>query len=344
MTDPAKVKPRPKSKKPAADRKVREAKAASAKPLMPELPPASRPPELRCGFVAVMGRPNTGKSTLVNRIVGEKIAIVSPVPQTTRNSIRGIYNDERGQIVFIDTPGWHIGRDGLDRFMNKSCQNALEGIDCVIHLADTSRVVGEEEFRVVERLKGLKKPIILGLNKVDLKSEFLEEYIALWEQARGQKVEEMENFVMIPLSGKQGTQVEKLIDLVFERLPTGPLFYEPDDICDVPKKQAVADIIREKLFLQMREEVPHSIAVVVDEMRPSKGKTTRISATIFVERDSQKEIVIGAKGQMIKQVGTMARLELEQLLETKVFLDLLVKSQKNWRDDHHMLADMGYTF
>ena len=341
MTESAEKKPKTKAMAKsvgiAAEKKPRAVKSAPVQP-------AASDKLLRCGFVAVVGRPNTGKSTLVNRIVGEKIAIVSPVPQTTRNVIRGIYNDERGQIVFSDTPGWHIGRDGLDRFMNKSCQNALEGIDCVIHLADTSRSVGEEEFRVVERLKGIKKPVILGLNKIDLKGEFLDQYIALWEQARGKKVDEMKDFVMIPLSGKQGTQVDKLVDVVFSFLPTGPLFYEPDDICDAPRKQVVADIVREKLFLAMREELPHSIAVVVDEMRPVKGKTTRISATIYVERDSQKEIVIGAKGQMIKLVGTQARVELEELMETKVFLDLLVKSRKNWRDDHHMLADLGYVF
>ncbi|MBF0485963.1 MAG: GTPase Era [Candidatus Omnitrophica bacterium] len=299
---------------------------------------------LHCGFAAIVGRPNSGKSTLVNNIVGEKIAIVSTVPQTTRNAIRGIYNDKRGQIVFIDTPGWHMGRDGLDKFMNKSCQNALDGIDCVIHLADTSKPVGEEEWMVVERLKNIKVPVILGLNKIDLKGEFVSQYIGLWEQARGEKITEMKNFMMLPLSGKEGTQVEKLIDLVFSFLPEAPLFYEPDTVCDIPRKQVVSDIIREKLFFLMREEIPHSIAVTVDEIRPAKGKTTRITATILVERDSQKEIVIGAKGAMIKKIGMMSRAELEELMETKVFLDLLVKTQKNWRDDHYILTDMGYSF
>ncbi|NTV28794.1 MAG: GTPase Era [Candidatus Omnitrophica bacterium] len=299
---------------------------------------------LKCGFAAIIGRPNVGKSTLLNAIVGEKVAIVSPVPQTTRSPIKGIYTDKRGQIVFIDTPGWHIGRDQLDRFMNHSCRNALEGVDCVIHLVDSSERVGEEERRIVDRLKHVTVPIILGLNKIDLKGRFVAEYIALWEEVRQKKIADFENFIMIPLSGRDGTQVDKCVDTVFSFLPDGPLFYEPDVVTDTPRKLVIADIIREKLFLQMREEVPHSIAVTVEEVRPAKGKTTYIRAVIMVERDSQKEIVIGRKGQVLKQVGTLARGELETLMETKVFLELYVKSQKNWRDDPSTLEDMGYVF
>jgi len=301
-------------------------------------------PQLKCGFVSIVGRPNVGKSTLLNAIVGEKIAIVSPVPQTTRSAVKGIFTDKRGQIVFLDTPGWHIGRDHLDRYMNQSCLNAIDGVDCIVHLVDSSERTGEEEFRIVERLKHVKVPIVLGLNKIDLKGEFVSDYIALWETARGKKISEFENFIMVPLSGLQGTQVDALVDVVFSFLPEGPFFYEPDTVTDVPKKQAVADIIREKLFLEMREEVPHSIAVTVEEIRPAKGKATYIRAVVMVERDSQKEIVIGHRGQMIKQVGTMARADLETLMETKVFLELFVKAQKNWRDDSSMLEDMGYSF
>jgi GTP-binding protein Era len=299
---------------------------------------------LKCGFAAIIGRPNVGKSTLLNAIVGEKIAIVSPVPQTTRSAVKGIYTDKRGQIVFIDTPGWHIGRDSLDRFMNRSCQNALDGVDCVIHLVDSSEQTGEEEFRIVERLKNLTVPVVLGLNKIDLKGKYVAQYISLWEEARQKKVIEMKDFIMVPLSGRDGTQVDKLVDVIFSFLPCGPFFYEPDVVTDVPKKLAIADIIREKLFLEMREEVPHSIAVMIEEVRPARGKTTYIRALVMVERDSQKEIVIGHKGQMIKRIGTMARVELEGLMETKVFLELFVKSQKSWRDDPSMLSDMGYEF
>ena len=309
---------------------------------MPERAPG--PQALKCGFVSIVGRPNTGKSTLLNYLVGEKVAIVSPVPQTTRTAVRGIFTDERGQIVFVDTPGWHAGRDGLDRFMNKSCQNSLEGVDAVVYVVDTSRTVGEEEHQIARRLKSVKVPVVMALNKIDLKGDHVGQYIQLWEEVKGKKIEAIENFVMIPVSGRAGTQTDKLLDILFGFMPSGPFFYEPDVVSDMPQKQLVSDIIREKLFLLTREELPHSIAVVVEEMRPVKGKTTQIRAVIYVERDSQKEIIIGAKGQMVKNVGTQARTDLEGLLDNKVFLELHVKTQKNWRDDHSMLADMGYIF
>ena len=309
---------------------------------MPELQPKQH--ALKCGFVSIVGRPNTGKSTLLNYLVGEKVAIVSPVPQTTRTAVRGIFTDKRGQIVFVDTPGWHAGRDGLDRFMNKSCQNSLEGVDAVVYVVDTSRTVGVEEHQIARRLKSVKVPVVMALNKIDLKGDRIGQYIELWEEVKGQKIDEITNFVMIPVSGRAGTQTDKLLDILFEFLPTGPFFYEEDVVSDMPQKQLVSDIIREKLFLLTREELPHSIAVVVEEMRPVKGKTTHIRAVIFVESDSQKEIIIGAKGQMVKKVGTLPREELEVLLGNKVFLELHAKAQKNWRDDHGMLADMGYIF
>ncbi|MFH0754381.1 MAG: GTPase Era [Candidatus Omnitrophota bacterium] len=299
---------------------------------------------LKCGYVSIVGRPNTGKSTLLNQIVGEKVAIVSPIPQTTRTAVRGILTDERGQVVFVDTPGWHSGRDGLDRFMNKSCQNSIDGVDCIVYVVDTSRAIGPEEEQIAQRLKHVKMPVVMVLNKIDLKGKYVHQYIELWETTRGMKILEMKDFVMIPVSGRSGIQVDKLVDVIFGFLPPGPFFYEADIVSDMPQKQLVSDIIREKLFLLTREELPHSIAVVVEEMRPVKGKTTRIRAVIFVERNSQKEIVIGAKGQMVKKVGTMAREELEVLLETKVFIELHVKVRKDWRDDSGMLADMGYIF
>jgi GTP-binding protein Era len=311
---------------------------------MPRKKPAPKKFKTRAGFASIIGRPNVGKSTLLNRIVGEKVAIVSPVPQTTRNAVRGIYTDERGQIVFIDTPGWHLGRDHLDRYMNQSSVNSMEGVDCIIHLVDTTRQVGEEERQVVWRLKDAKVPIIVGLNKIDLKGKHLSQYIALWEEARGKKAEEMEGITLLPMSGLEGTQMDKLIDLIFTFLPNAPLYYEADVVTDAPQKQVIADTIREKLFLLTREELPYSIAVIIEEMRPAKGNTTFIRAVILVERDSQKEIVIGHKGQMLKQVGTMARQELEVLLEGKVFLELFVKFRKNWRDDVSVLAELGYAF
>jgi len=213
---------------------------------------------LRSGVVSIVGRPNVGKSTLINKILGEKIAIVSEIPQTTRTQIRGVYNDERGQIVFIDTPGMHLGGDKLDKFMNRSSVGSLEGIDCVIHLVDSSEHVGVEERNVVAQLKGIKSPIILGLNKVDVKKgKFIPDYIALWEETRGKSVNEMEKFTLLPMSALNGVNVDKLIDLVFEHLTEGPLFYPRDTVCDIPRKMVISDTIREKLFQCMRDEVPH---------------------------------------------------------------------------------------
>jgi len=297
---------------------------------------------LRCGMVSIVGRPNVGKSTLLNTILGEKVAIVSKVPQTTRNQVRGVFTDERGQIVFIDTPGFHLGKDRLDRFMNQMSSGMMEDVDCVIYVVDTSRRIGEEEKSVVEKLKFVKVPVILALNKVDLKDNLIPEYIAHWEEAKGANVAEIENFAMVALSGRDNTNVKKLLDVVFEFLPEGPALYPEDTLCDIPQKLAISDIIREKLFQHMKNEIPHAISVVIEEMRPIKGKTTLIKALIFVERETQKEIVIGKGGQSLKRIGSFARRELEELLETKVYLECYVKVQKHWRDNVELLQELGY--
>lgn len=299
-------------------------------------------PKTRCGMVSIVGRPNVGKSTLLNQIVGEKVAIVSRVPQTTRNLVRGIYNDARGQIIFIDTPGLHLGNDGLDKYMNQSAANAMEDVDCIIYLVDTSRLTGPEEEQIAYKLKDVKVPIILGLNKIDLKTRNVADYIALWEKVKGRKVEAMEKFTMLPLSGTRGTNTDKLIDIVFDYIPEGPLLYPDDIICDMPQRLVIADILREKLFKILDEELPHSLAVVIEDMRPVRSKTMNIKALIFVERDTQKEIVIGKNGHVLKKAGTLARKELEELLEMKVFLECHVKTQKRWRDDYMLLKEFGY--
>lgn len=301
--------------------------------------------KFKTGVVTIIGRPNVGKSTLVNKILGEKIAIVSNVPQTTRNQIRGVYNDERGQIVFIDTPGLHLGHDKLDKFMNRASVGSLQDVDVVVHLVDTTEHIGVEERNVVDQLKGLKCPIILGLNKVDIgKGKYISEYIQLWEEAKGKKINEIKNMTLLPLSGMTGVHIDKLIDLVFEHLTEGPLFYPRDTVCDYPRKMVISDTIREKLFQIMRDEVPHSIAVVVEDMKPRRGKTLYVRAVILVERESQKEIVIGKNGAILKKIGSEARKELEELMEQKVFLELFVKASKNWREDHAVLGQMGYAF
>ena len=296
----------------------------------------------RCGMVSIVGRPNVGKSTLLNQIVGEKVAIVSRVPQTTRNQVRGIYNDERGQIIFIDTPGIHLGNDQLDRFMNKSASGTVDQVDCIIYLVDTNRLIGEEEEIIANRLKNVKAPIILGLNKIDLKRRNVADYIAFWERIKGKSVKDMKNFTLLALAGAKGKNIDELLDIIFDYIPEGPSLYPDNIICDVPQKSVIADIIREKLFKILDKEIPHSLGVIIEEMRPVRHKTTNIKALIFVERDAQKEIVIGKNGHVLKRAGTLARKELEELLETKVFLECFVKTQKRWRDNVSLLQDVGY--
>lgn len=298
--------------------------------------------KFKSGMVSIVGRPNVGKSTLLNRLVGEKISIVSKVPQTTRNQIRGIYTDEYGQIVFIDTPGLHMSKDKLDRFMNSSADLGARGADCIIHLVDTMDRVGYDEEKIVRRLSKLSIPVVLGLNKSDMNAKHMNEYILLWERVCGKSIPEIENFVMMPMSAKTGLRIEELYEVIFDFLPEGPMLYPEEIICDVPKKMAVSDIIREKLLRILKDEVPHSIGVAIDSLRPVRGKTFRIEATIFVEKSTQKIIVVGKGGENLKRVGTLAREELECLLESKVYLDLFVKVKKNWRDNDLLLTEMGY--
>ncbi|MCM8799924.1 MAG: GTPase Era [Candidatus Omnitrophica bacterium] len=296
----------------------------------------------KCGIVTIVGRPNTGKSTLLNTILGEKLAIVSDVPQTTRNRIRGIFNDQRGQIIFVDTPGMHITKYLLGKILIKEIDLALEGMDLVIHLVDTTRPPGKEENLLIDKLKRLKVPIILGLNKIDLRPIFLDNYIKIWEETKQRKVQEMTSeLILMPLSALRGINVDKLIDTIFEYLPKGPLLYPEDMLSDFPQKLSIADIIREKLFLLMKQELPHSIAVYVEELQERKNNFY-IRAVILVERDSQKAIVIGKDGSILKEVGHKARQDIEELLEKKVFLETYVKVDPNWKKDPLTLKELGY--
>lgn len=300
---------------------------------------------LKSGMVAIVGRPNVGKSTLLNAILGEKVSIVSDVPQTTRHQIRGIHTDARGQIVFIDTPGMHMGKDKLDKYMNQASLGSIDCVDAVIHLVDASEKTGPEERYVTGRLNTFPRPIIVGLNKIDItKGKFVPDYIKLWEEVRGRPLTQMDDLILFPLSALKGTNVKKLIDLLFERMPSGPLLYPENILTDFPRRMAMADLIREKLFLLMRQEIPHSLAVIIESVRPKSGKVLHIRAVILVERASQKEIVIGKAGAILKQVGTQARKDLEELVGQKVFLELFVKTSSHWRDDFSALEEMGYVF
>lgn len=296
----------------------------------------------RCGIVAIVGRPNTGKSTLLNYILKQKVAIVSCVPQTTRNIIRGILNEERGQIVFVDTPGMHKPKNAIGKHMNILAEDSINGADIILHLADSSESVGEEERMVVDALSQAKAPVVLALNKIDLGGKFISEYFKLWEENKGRPIQELSDSLMaIPISALKGTNTDKLLDILFSRLPEGPLLYPDDIISDFPIKLAYADIIREKLFECMFQEVPHSIAVLIDEIIERSSKLIYIRADIFVERETQKAIVIGDKGQIVKKVGSLARRELEELLDKKVYLELNVKVKENWRQDEEILRKMG---
>ncbi len=296
----------------------------------------------KAGFVSIVGRPNVGKSTLLNSIVGQKVAIVSKIPQTTRNQIRGIYNDERGQIVFIDTPGLVRGRDKLDQFMKQASFGTVGDVDCVIHLVDANRSVKEDEQMIIERLCDLKEPLILGLNKADLKIKKVSEYVEVYQEKLRDKFNDQEKFVMLPLSGETDFNIDKLTEVLFKFLPESPALYPDNIVSDVPQRIAISDIIREKLLLILRDEIPYSVAVEIIMIERRKNKLTYIEAVILVLETTHKEIVIGKKGKNLKQVGTLARKELEGLLGRRVFIDLNVKIRKKWRDNISLLRDLGY--
>ncbi len=298
---------------------------------------------MKAGIVAIIGRANVGKSTLLNNLVGEKVAIVSPVPQTTRNQIRAILNDKRGQIVFLDTPGMHQTKHALDRTMIAAINESLSGVDVVLHLVDATERVGEEEAMVIERLSSIRVPIILGLNKVDCGPRHLEDYLEAWERKLGVKLSAATDRVMpVPISALTGTNVDRLLDELFARLPEGEPLYPEDVLTDFPRQLTIQDVIREKLFLVLKEEVPFSVAVYAEEIVERSEKLTYIRAVIFVERDSQKAIVIGKNGALLKKIGEEARRDLQDIYDKKIYLDLWVKVKEDWKEDTFLLREMGY--
>lgn len=303
----------------------------------------SKKAQLKSGIVAIVGRSNVGKSTLLNQLVGEKVAIVSPTPQTTRTQIRAILNEARGQIVFLDTPGMHVCRHALDRAMIASIRDALLGADVILHLVDAAKRVGEEERMVIEGLKDEKVPVILGLNKADKSLEHEQEYILAWEKKIGKKLEEVPGRIQpIRLSGLTGLNVDCLIGELFERLPAGEPLYPDDVLTDFPRQLALQDIFREKLLAYLKEEMPFSIAVLADQIIDRNPKLLVVHITVFVERDSQKAIVIGRRGEILKKTGEAARHEMEDVYGKKVYLDLWVKVNENWKQDRELLREIGY--
>lgn len=291
--------------------------------------------DYKSGFVALIGRPNVGKSTLLNFLVGQKVAIMSPQPQTTRNKISGIYTDDQEQIVFIDTPGIHKPKNKLDDFMDKSSYSALDEVDVVLFMVEPEPA-GKGDQYIAELLKKIKKPVFLVINKID--KVHPDELLSIIDSYKN-----LGDFAeIIPISASQGNNVSELIKTIAKYLPEGPQFYDADQLTDRPEYFIVAELIREQVLKLTHEEVPHATAVVVDRMRDHEGGKLQVEATIYVERPGQKGIIIGKKGQMLKQIGIAARQEIEALLGEKVNLRLWVKVQKNWRSDPAFLKSIGY--
>lgn len=294
---------------------------------------------LKSGFVTIIGRPNVGKSTLMNHLIGQKIAITSKKPQTTRNRIQTVFtDDERGQIVFLDTPGIHKAKNKLGEYMVHTAERTLSEVDVILWLVEPTDFIGAGEQHIAEILKNVKTPVILVINKMDTLKEknqmlaFIDKY---------SKIHEFEEIV--PASALRGQNTDVIVDLIFKYLPYGPMFYDEDTITDQPERQIVAEIIREKSLHALDEEIPHGIAVSIDRMKDRpKGKIIDIDATIICEKDSHKGIIIGKNGAMLKKIGTNARFEIERLLDTQVNLKLWVKIKKDWRDSDIMIRNFGF--
>lgn len=294
---------------------------------------------VKSGFVTLIGRPNVGKSTLMNRMIGQKIAITSNKPQTTRNRIQTVHTDERGQIVFVDTPGIHKAKNKLGEYMVGAAEKTIGEVDVVCWLVEPTTYIGAGEQHIIERLKKVKAPIILVINKVDtIKKEEILPVIDCYRK-------ELDFQEIIPVSARSGANVDELIDTIYKYLPYGPMFYDEDTITDQPMRQIVAELIREKALHALNEEIPHGIAVVIDSMKErksQKGIIADIQATIICERDSHKGIIIGKGGEMLKKIGANARYEIEKQLDTKVNLQLWVKVKKEWRDSDVLIKNFGY--
>ncbi len=293
----------------------------------------------KSGFVTIIGRPNVGKSTLMNQIIGQKIAITSNKPQTTRSRIQTVYTDKnRGQIVFLDTPGIHKAKNRLGRYMVNAAEHTLRDVDVILWLAEPASFIGAGERHIAELLKKTSLPVILVINKIDtLKKK--EELLRFMDNYR--QVYEFDEIV--PASALKGDNVSDVIDMIFKYLPYGPMFYDEDTVTDQPERQIVAEIIREKALHALDEEVPHGIAVTIERMKQRRDKNiTDIEAAIVCERDSHKGIIIGKGGAMLKKIGSNARFEIEKMLERQVNLRLWVKVRKNWRDNDLMLKNFGY--
>lgn len=293
---------------------------------------------MKSGFVTIIGRPNVGKSTLMNHLIGQKIAITSNKPQTTRNRIQTVYTDkERGQIVFLDTPGIHKAKNKLGEYMVSAAERTLSEVDVILWLVEPSNFIGAGEQHIIGQLQKVKTPVILIINKADTAEkdqmlQYIDTYRRVYDFAE-----------IIPASALRGQNLDTVVDMIFKYLPYGPMFYDEDTVTDQPERAIVAEIIREKALHALDDEIPHGIAVYIDRMKERGGQELMdIEATIVCERDSHKGIVIGKGGAMLKKIGSNARYEIEHLLDTKVNLKLWVKVKKDWRDSDALIRNFGY--
>ncbi len=291
--------------------------------------------QYKSGFAALIGRPNVGKSTLMNALIGQKIAITSNKPQTTRNRIQTVYTCEEGQIVFVDTPGIHKSKNRLGDYMVNVAQRSLKEVDVILYLVEASDVIGQGERHIIDQLRTLPTPVILVINKIDtVKREELLGFIDTYRR-------EMEFAEIVPVSALKSDNLKELIKCIMLYLPCGPAFFDEDTVTDQPERQIVAELIREKALRRLEEEIPHGIAVTIEKMKWRRN-IVEIDATIICEKNSHKGIIIGKQGAMLKKIGTDARRDIENMLEKQVNLQLWVKVKKDWRDSDFLLKNFGY--
>ena len=290
----------------------------------------------KSGFVTLVGRPNVGKSTLMNHLIGQKIAITSDKPQTTRNRIQTVYTDERGQIIFLDTPGIHKAKHKLGEYMVNVAEHTLKDVDVVLWLVEPTTFIGAGERHIAEQLNKVKTPVLLIINKIDtVKKEEILPFIAAYKDI-------CPFAEIIPVSALKGIATDTVLDMIFKYLPYGPQFYDEDTVTDQPMRQIAAELIREKALRLLDEEIPHGIAVTIEKMTERRNGLFDIEATIVCERESHKGIIIGKGGAMLKKIGTAARVEIENMLEARVNLRLWVKVRKEWRDSDLYMKNYGY--
>ena len=291
----------------------------------------------KSGFVTLIGRPNVGKSTLMNHLIGQKIAISSDKPQTTRNRIQTVYTDERGQIIFLDTPGIHKAKNKLGEYMVNVAEHTMSEVDVILWLVEPTTFIGAGERHIAEQLQKVKTPVMLVINKIDtVKNQdevlkFIDAYKDICNFAE-----------IVPVSALKGKNTDLVTELIFKYLPEGPQFYDEDTVTDQPMRQIAAELIREKALRLLNDEIPHGIAVTIEKMTERKNGIMDIEANIVCERDSHKGIIIGKGGAMLKKIGTAARVEIENLMDTKVNLQLWVKVRKEWRDSELYMKNYGY--